>query len=204
MQKKINVRSLAVIGIFAALSVALRFLSLRMPFFANWLSLDIAALPALLAGFAIGPLAGLAVTVVSNLVHFFIEPALGGVGQLANILVESALVLPAALIYTRDYKLRQTKRGAMIGLLFGFFSMVAFAVFCNKYLFVPAAERIFKMNIDDIPVFFNKKSGMTNYLLLAALPFNIIKGGLLAAMTWFLYKPLSPLLHGRKRPEKPA
>jgi len=59
--------------------------------------------------------------------------------------------------------------------------MTAAAVLANLYILFPA---------------FGIKNG-GEYILPFTVPFNLIKGAALTAVTFLIYKPLSPVLHGK-------
>ncbi len=72
-------------------------------------------IPILIAGFAFGPLAGLAVTLVSSLIQgLTVSSAVGGwVGVLMHFIASGTFVTVASIIYRRKHNLL----GAVIGLI---------------------------------------------------------------------------------------
>ncbi len=144
---------------------------------ASFLKLNFCDLPSLLAAFAMGPAAGLAVVLIENILHLM-QTFSGGVGELANILVSGTFVLVAGVFYRNNH----TKKGAFIGLLLGSALMIIMALFANRFLLLPLYLS------GGTPEVF------TNLLLTAILPFNAIKAVIITALTMLLYKPLSPLL----------
>ena len=93
-------------GILAAMAVILYYIEIPVVAFYK---LDLSTLPAILAGFAMGPLPGVAVVVIKNLVHM-LGTSTACVGELADIIMSSCFVVPASLIYRR-HKDRE-ERGA--------------------------------------------------------------------------------------------
>ena len=72
---------------------------------------------------------------------------------------------------------------ALIGMIIGIAVMVAAATLANLYILFPAY-------------------GVPNggeYILPFTIPFNLIKGAALTVITFLIYKPLSPILHGKMR-----
>ena len=62
-----------------------------------WLKVDLSAVPVLLAGFAFGPLVGVGVEILKNILVIVIQGSTtGGVGQLANIIVVGSYVFFAS------------------------------------------------------------------------------------------------------------
>jgi len=178
------------VAVLAALGFGLKFFSFPVIPVADWLKLDFGELPALLAALAMGPMAGITVSLITNGLDFLFQATFGGVGQLANFLMGIALCVPAGLIYQRH----RTFKRALMGLLVSCLAMVGVAVLANLYLLVPAAgfsAAISKMS-------FWGMSGMRGYILMAIVPFNLLKGVVLSVLMLLLYKRVAFLLHGKK------
>ena len=69
-----------------------------VPFMPAFIKMDLSELPALIGSFAMGPLCGVVVCLIKNVLHLFITTT-GGVGELSNFILGVAFVLPAGLIY---------------------------------------------------------------------------------------------------------
>ena len=61
------------------------YLEFSVPVVPSFLKYDFSDLPALIAAFGVGPLAGVAVELIKNLIHLPMT-ATGGVGELANFI----------------------------------------------------------------------------------------------------------------------
>lgn len=180
-------RTITVTGILAALSIALTFLEVPLPFlFPTFLKLDASELPALLAAFALGPVAGFAVEVLKNFVHFLSGVnGSGGIGELANVVAGSGLVVTAGLVY-RFWKRRA---GALVGMAAGVVVMTVLACLGNYFFFL----RWYGMPAEAV----------TPTLVLSLYaPFNLLKGLLVSLLTALVYKRVSPLLHGAQPPKR--
>ena len=93
-----KIRFIAMTGILGAISTVLMMLSFSVPFMPSFIKLDFSELPALVASFSMGPLAGVAVCFIKNLINVTMSTT-GGVGELSNFLLGVCLVLPAGLVY---------------------------------------------------------------------------------------------------------
>ncbi len=125
-----------------------------------------------IGGFLFGPLTSITITVVVSVVQLFTTSATGIWGCIMNIISSCAFSCPAAFLY----KKKHTLSGAMLGLCCGWGCQVVVMMIWN-YLIAP--------------VYMNYPKEMIMELLLSAfLPFNVIKGGLNAAITMLLYKPV--------------
>ncbi len=192
-----SVRMLTRAAVLAAIALILFMpaFELALPFFPPWLKLDISAVPVLLAGFAMGPIGGLAVQAVKSVLHLFWSST-GGVGELADFLMGASLMLPAALIYLR----KKTFSGALIGLVCGILCATGVGILSNYYIMLPLYTQT--MSMDQI---IGAAAGsnaaiqdVKGYLVYGVLPFNLLKGVVVSLVTMLLYKRVSPILHEKK------
>lgn len=99
-----------------------------------WLKVDLSAVPVLLAGFAFGPLVGVGVEILKNILVIVIQGSTtGGVGQLANIIVVGSYVFFASLVF----KKMKTRKGAIIGAFLGSVVMIPLAMLSNYFILIP-------------------------------------------------------------------
>lgn len=180
MSNRMNrTRMLTTLSVLTALSIVLM-LFVRFPIFpsAAYLEYEPMDIPILIAGFAYGPLAGLLVTLVSCLIQgLTVSSAVGGwVGILMHFIASGTFVTVASLIYRRKHSLL----GAIIGLIVGALSMAA--------IMVPA-------NLIITPAFYGTPIEVVKPMLLPIIiPFNLIKAGINAAVTFAIYKPLRRII----------
>ena len=101
--KKFGISEITKIAILASISVLLMLIKVPLPFSPTFLELDIAELPALIGGFAMGPLAGFLIVCIKILLNIVINGTKTFyVGELSNLIVSSAFVLTTALIYKHN------------------------------------------------------------------------------------------------------
>lgn len=179
--KRMDVGQMARIGLMCAVSVLLGFFpEIPMAFFAPWLKLDFAYVPMLLTGYALGFWPGLIVLTVKNIFQVITSNSFG-VGQLADMLMGTAMLLPAVLIYRH----KRSRAGALIGMVAGVLAMGIIGVIVNRFLLLPVFLG------DGFTSFMDKNPLI---LWIGVLPFNLIKGASVSLVTYLLYKPLSPFL----------
>ncbi len=203
--------NLAVMAILSALSFILYatpFLKFSLPFiFPSFLDMQFSDLPALLGGFALGPVAGCIIIVVKCCLKMPMTST-GCVGELADIIVGIAFVLPAALIYKRN----KSRKGALIGLLVGMLSAVGVSILANWLILIPFYASLQEIGIEGLLSMMKAlypeitADTLYNYYLpLAVLPFNMLRCLVCAVITYFVYKPLSKALHWEiKHKNKPV
>lgn len=185
------------IGLLSAIAFILMYLEFRVPF-TSFLKMDFGDVPAMIAGFAMGPLAGVAVQFIKNLIHFISKAETMGVGSLANLLTGIALVVPASLIY----RYNRTRRGALWGMLAGTAVMTVGLAAANYYIFIPLYETVMGYDIDKIisssaavnPFFGTYITDLRSLVIAGIVPFNILKGLAVSLVTFILYKHISRIL----------
>ncbi len=200
-----RVRYMVRVAMLSAVSIILWMPMLEIPMFLPWLKLDFSTMPALLAGFAMGPVQGLIVLLIKALVHIPMGTT-AGIGELADFLCSAALVVPSAWIYqrarvknaARENHVSINRRSALIGMLIGVVLMVAMSVVTNQYILLPMYAKFSGMEgiiaMADNPAI----TSLATLFIYGVIPFNAVKGLALALVTFILYKPLSPLLHDRR------
>ncbi|MBX4260710.1 ECF transporter S component [Clostridium estertheticum] len=183
------------ISLLAVIAFLLMYIELPIPIFPTFLKIDISDLPALLGAFALGPIAGVIIELVKNILHGVFASSTALVGEFANFLVGSCLVLVSGYIY----KIRKSKGGAIVGLLIGTIVMSIFASILNYFVILPLYESVLKFPITGIIEAGSKINhnitNLNSFVVWMILPFNIFKGIVLSGMTLALYKSVSPLLH---------
>lgn len=189
--KGLSVSQMTKVAMLSVLSFVLIQFELIVPIFPGFLKIDASDLPALIAGFAMGPLAGIAVEAIKNMLHLF-QTSTGGVGELANFLIGTAMVAPAALIYKHS----KSRRTAMIGLIVGTVAMAAVGALANYFVLIPFYTNF--MPIEAIVGMGTAVNASINSIetlvLFGIVPFNLFKGVVLSALTLVLYKHISPIL----------
>ena len=180
-------------GLLGAMAVILYYIEIPVVAFYK---LDVSTLPAILAGFAMGPMQGMAVIVIKNLVHM-LGTSTACVGELADILMSGAFVVTASLFYRR----RKTRRGALEAMLLGIVAMTVAGVLVNYFILIPAYQTLMNLPLEAIigmgQAAVPAVDSALKLVLLITAPFNVLKGGVLSALAYLLYKRVSPLLHSR-------
>ena len=167
------------IGMLVAIGVALMYLEIPVLPAYPFLKLDFSEVPVLLGGFAMGPIAAVIIEVLKNLIHFFIKnDGSGGIGNLANIVVGCAFAVPATWVYLKH----KTQKSVYAALGIGTVSMVLVGVLGNYFIFLPLYG-------------IAEHSAKIAFIIGGIIPINVIKALATSLVAFFLYKPLSPILH---------
>ena len=132
--KKLNVKKIALIGMLGALGGLLMLIKTPLPFMPPFMDFDLAALPEIIGGFALGPVAAVLIVIVKLIVKLAIlGTSTAFVGELSNFIVSVAYVLPAVLIYDHH----KEKKSALQGMIIGTIVCTLAAVISNVYMIIP-------------------------------------------------------------------
>lgn len=146
-----------------------------LPMF-DWLKIDLSDVPAMLGAFGFGPLAGITIELIKNILILIVKGTQTGfVGECANFIIGVSLVFPAGFIYHK----KKSKKTAIIGMIIGGIFMEVAGIIANVYFLLP----VFGMNMSG--------AELTTYVLAGLIPFNGIKAVLVSSITYILYKKVS-------------
>lgn len=192
-----KVRALTGTAMLGAVAAVLMYLEFPIPIMPAFVKLDISELPALIASFAYGPVSGVVVCLIKNLIKLP-STSTAAVGELFNFVMGALFVGVAGIVYKRN----KTRKGAIIGSLLGALVMAVVSVPYNYFIVYPAYVVLYNLPLEAIIGMYQainpNVNGLLACLLVFNLPFTFVKGALDAVLCFLIYKPLSPILHGRK------
>lgn len=190
----VTLSTLIKISLLSVIAFLIQFIEVPLAIFPDFLKLDISDLPALIGAFALGPVAGVAIELLKNILHGLTTKT-AFIGELANFLVGGIYVFIAGYIY----KKKKDRVGALIGLGVGVIAMTIGATILNYYVFLPLYDTVLHFPISAIVKMGTKVNPMITdlktFVLLSIAPFNLIKGIFLAAITFLVYKKVSYLIN---------
>ena len=194
--KKLPIRNLVVTAMLSAISFILMFINFSVPFMPSFIKLDIAELPALIASFSLGPVYGVAVCLVKNLLNLM-QTSTAGVGELSNFLLGTMFVLPAGLIYQK----MRSRKGAIIGSLIGAVIMAVGSVFTNTYIVYPVYYNFMPKEVilSAYQAIIPAMQSVEQSIICFNMPFTFFKAILSVLITLLVYKRLSPIIKGARR-----
>lgn len=195
-ERLLSTRKVVIIGMFSAIAGILHCLDFAVPVLApGFYKLDFSELPALIAGFAFGPVAGVMVEFLKILVKLLLKStSTAFVGDLANFLIGCMLVLPASAIYC----FKKTRTRAIVGCAVGTLIMTVFGTWFNAVYLLPTFSVLFHMPLDQIlemgRAINPRVTSLTSFVILMVAPINIIKGAGVSVLTLLVYKRISRVL----------
>ena len=198
--KKDTTHNLTVAAMLSAVAFILMFIEFPIPMLIPaFIKMDFSDLPALLGAFALGPVYGVIISFMKNLLHIVIKgTSTACVGELSNFILGAIFSAVAGYIY-KHHKSRKT---AIIGAVAGAVAMGVLSVPSNYFVVYPAYVQFYHMPLEAILGMYQailpSADSLIKCLILFNLPFTLVKGLLDAVLCMLIYKPLSPILHGRK------
>ena len=169
----VSTRTITMTALLAAISYVLAFLEFPVPLSPSFARMDLSDLPALIGVFAFGPVTGVMIELIKNILQL-LSTSTGGIGELANFLMEASYVLAAGFIY----KYKKTRKMAMWACAISSVVMGIAVAIVNYFILLPLFETF--MPLDQLIASFGEflpfiKTKL-DVVLFNALPFNILKG----------------------------
>ena len=192
---EVNVRKLTMTAMLSAVATVLMFFSFSVPVVPSFIKMDFSELPALIGAFSMGPVSGVMICLIKNLVNLTATTT-GGVGELCNFMLGACFVLPAGLVYKR----KKTKMSAITGALIGAIVMAVLSVPINYYLTYPVYAAFIPMDtiIGMYQAINPSVTGLLDALIKFNMPFTFVKALFSVLITVLIYKHVSPLIKGTK------
>lgn len=195
-QKKqaISTRVIAGGAMLSALAFVLQYLEIAIPIMPFFIKFDFSDLPALIGAFAYGPLAGVLIEFIKNLLHCAVSQS-ATVGELSNFILGAVFTAVAGLIYKRN----KTKKTALIGGIAGALAMGIICIPSNYFVVYPFYYKAYmpeEVVLQAYQAILPSMKSVLQSLFVFNLPFTIVKGLLSVAITMPVYKPLSRVLKG--------
>lgn len=183
----------AVMSAIAAI-LMLPIFEIVVPFMPPYIKFDFSDFPALFTGFAAGPLWGVLVCLIKNLIHIPMGST-GGIGEIANFVIGAVYVLVSSLIHIK----MKNRAGVIVGGAAGSVAMAAAAFPVNLFIVYPAYTRIyFGGSVEKVIETYSKIlpwiKDLPQALLVFNTPFNAAKGLILTLIAALAYSALLPLL----------
>lgn len=191
--EKLNI--LVKVSMLGVIAFLLMFIEIPLPIFPSFLQIDISDLPALIGAFAMGPVAGIIIELLKNILHGIFKGGTAFIGEFANFAVGSVMVIITGYLYNKN----KSKKTAILSLVMGTVVMSIAAGILNYAILLPLYEKVLGFPIKAVVAMGNKINpsikDLNSFVVLSILPFNLLKGALVSAITMAVYKSVSPILH---------
>lgn len=191
--KKFTLATLLKISILGAIAFLIMLVDFPVWFAPYFYEIDFSDIPALIGAFSLGPLAGIGIELIKNVLNIALTGSItGGIGEVANFIIGAMFVGIAGIIYKKN----KTRKSAIIGMVTGTLVMAVVGSLLNYFVLLPLYSKI--MPIEAILDLAKAVNGIVvdlkTLVIYTVFPFNIVKGILVSLLTLPLYKRLSKVL----------
>lgn len=187
---------LALTAILSAMASVLYFLEMPVPLMPAFIQFDFSMLPIFIGNIALGPLSGIVITIIKDLIHLIIKGAgaTGGIGDLADFLTCLCFILPSGLIYKRFPNFK----GITIGLITGCISSALLSgLIFNALVVYPLYDKFILPMTAIIGMYQQIRpsaNGLWEILAIFNMPYTFLKCVVISIIAVIIAKPLSSLL----------
>lgn len=191
---KTKIRTMVQTAMLAGIAILLMLFEIPVWFAPSFYEIDLSEVPVLIGAFSMGPAAGVVIELLKILLNFIVNGTVtAGIGEISNVCIGCAYILPAAILYNR----RKTRNTAVFGMVTGTILMTITGCVLNAYVLLPAYATAFQMPIEGLISMGSAVNpgitSLTTFVLLAVAPFNLLKGFLVSIVTFLLYKKIKIL-----------
>lgn len=194
-----KIRWLSSVAILSSLATVTMLIEFPLFFAPNFYKMDFSEVPVMIGAFALGPIAAVVIEAIKIILNFALNGTdTFGIGEIANFLMGIAFTLPAAILYRRH----RNKKSALIGLGIGIVSLAILGSVLNAFVLLPVYAVAYGAQVSDFVAMGSAINpaitNLTGFIMLAVLPFNLLKGISVSAIVLLLYKRVSFLIHGKE------
>lgn len=183
----LKLRSFVTIAMLSSIAFILMFLNFPLPWFPAYLEIDFSDVPALIGTITMGPIAGILIELIKNILDWIAKGAETGVpvGHMANFVTGLLFIFPVYYIYKKF----NSVKGLIVGLIVGTVVMSAGMSILNYFLFLPMYTYFLGWG----------QFNMYETIVLGILPFNVVKGILLTAVAVLLFRTMKVWIEKQRR-----
>lgn len=181
MKQQKSVVKMVSVAMLSSIAYLLMMLNFPFPGFPPFLTIDFSDVPVLIAAIVFGPISGVIVEAIKNILYYGIQGSLTGVpvGEVANFIAGCLFILPASILFRKH----RTVKSLTTGLMLGTICMALIMSVLNYFIIFPAYTWFLgqpAMSSDAI----------RQIIVVGILPFNIIKGIILTIISVPLFSRL--------------
>ena len=173
-----RLRAFVTIAMLSSISFILMLFNFPLPWFPAFLQIDFSDIPALIAAITMGPVAGILVELMKNILDWIFSGSPTGmpVGHMANFATGILFIMPVYYIY----KKLPSAKGLFFGLVVGSLIMSVGMAFLNYVAFLPMYGYFMNFHVDSI----------ADTVVKGILPFNLLKGIMLIVIVTVLFRTM--------------
>ena len=181
-----KLRLFVTIAMLSSISFVLMLFNFPLPWFPAFLQIDFSDVPALIATLTMGPVAGITVELIKNILDWIYSGSPTGmpVGHMANFATGILFIFPVYFIYKKF----TSATGLIVGLVVATVVMSVGMAFLNYVAFLPMYGYFMNFHVDD----------MLGMAVKAILPFNLLKGVMLIVIVTVLFRTMNKWIHNQR------
>lgn len=185
--KVFTTKVMVTVSLLSTLSYVL--MLLESPAYIGFLRLELSDIPAIIGALQFGPIAGVVIELIKNLIKAITSTKTLGIGELANFIVSAAYVVPAAIIFRK----MKSKYKSLAAFGIATICMVIAGFLINYFVTIPMYASLYG-GMDNVLAAATVIPGIKDkftLILYGITPFNIVKGifiGLVGHYTFRLIK----------------
>ena len=177
---KWSIQKLIYTAMLAAVAGVLMSLEFSVPMMPPFYKVDFSDVPSVIAVFLMGPVSGICVEVIKLLIKLItVGTNTMYVGELANLIAAFLFVWPLWFLYQ---KLGANRKAAVEALLLSIVIRTACACFINANITLPLYAKAMSLPLDEVIRMVASVNpaikDLNGFIILATIPFNILKVGL--------------------------
>jgi riboflavin transporter len=194
--KTTSLRKNIIVALMSAIAFLIMFLQFPLPLFPTFLTIDLSDIPAIIGAIMYGPVAGIVIEAIKNILHYLTSGSVTGVpvGEFANFLAGSIYIVAATVFYRK----RKTFRSLVIGMVAGTIITAILMSIANYYVIFPSYAYFLgfpvKLAVQISQAANHSIHDLLSLIVLGVLPFNVIKYIIVSIIVVPIYARIRPRL----------
>ena len=194
-KKGMSVSMITKIALLSALAGVLMLFETPLWFAPSFYKLDLSELAVMIGGLTMGPVAAALIELMKILLNFVLNGTItGGVGEVGNLLVGCAFVVPVAFVYQKWH----SRKGMIAGMAAGIVCLVLLGSIVNYFILLPVYSVVYGQPLEAFVAMGNALNpaivDLKTFILFAVAPFNLLKGIIISVLTALLYNRVGKYL----------
>lgn len=169
---------MVLIAMLGSIATVLMQFNFPLPALPAFLKFDFGEVPAVIAIMTMGPVAGILVELIKNILYWFLSGSPTGVpvGEIANFATGLLFILPIYFVFN----FFKNKKGLLGGVIAGTVTMAVGMSLLNYFVFLPMYT--YFLNMPAVT-----GDALYKMIVLGILPFNLVKGAIIGIISIMLY-----------------
>ena len=190
--KKWTTQKMIYTGMLAAVAGVLMSLEISVPMMPPFYKVDFSDVPSFVALFTMGPASAVRVELIKIVIKLItVGTKSMYVGEFANLVGIALFVIPTWLVYRAGGR---TKKAAVRAMAVSVPVRVAFSCCINAFITLPMYAAAMGLPLEQVITSVSAANpaihNLTTFIILATIPFNLLKNGLNCLVAYFLYSRL--------------